>query len=1168
MLAVCEVAFADVAGTVLGTITDSSGAVIPNVPVVLSNAHTGFNRVVKTNGEGEFQFLAVPVGSGYEISVTAPGFEKAVHSSLTLLVNQVYRTDFQLQIGSTEQSVVVSEAAAQVETTSTQLGDVIGSAEMTDLPLNGRSYVDLLGLQPGVVPINSGATYVDTSSSGDQFTGQVSVNGAREAANGFLVNGADVEETYENGAAVIPTLDSIQEFRVLTDTFDAEYGHFSGAIVNVVTKSGTNDFHGNMFEFLRNDDLDARNYFDISGPKGSFKQNQFGGTAGGPIRKNKVFFFSDYQGTRQIVGAATLPVVPSVLERGGNFSDVGSTGFNPLTGTVRGVSGPSGWAAILTQRLGYQVTPDEPYWFAGCASTIQCVFPSEVIPQTAWSAPALKTIGFIPQPNGSNGGQPFYATSAYNQKLRDDKFGERIDWNTRSMGDFAAYYHLDDSNVVNPYAGGNVPGFAGGVPIRGQNFSVSNTITFGSTAVNVARLSFTRFADGGTSPTGGLGPISSFGFVEGGLGIVPGMPAFEGMPHINLNLLGLTFGAADSITAPRANTYEAQEAYAKIVGRHSMKFGGEFRWFQVNILNGGWENGQFSFSGGETGNDFADYLLGAPDQYVQGAPAHENARSKYVGLFAEDSFKLRPNLTLNYGLRWEVTQPWSDTQNRLQTFVPGMQSTRYPGSPTGWVFAGDPGIPSTIAATKYNKLAPRLGVAYSPAANAGLAKTIFGGPGRTSFRAGAGLYYSAFEQYSNYYETGDAPFGLTYFSAAPPNFDQPFTDRFDSTQNPCQRFPYIVPSSSNSVNWATYLPISGQNVFDRRNTIPYTEQFNFNIQRQVGPSTVVTVGYVGSVGRHLLSQDSENPANAAKCLQIRAALGPGSCGPFAEDQIFQLAPGVTDYGTRPYSVTSGRLLSQGQLDFGDIPDIVTVAASGYNALETSVQKSVGPARFLVGYTWSKSLDNMSGFTNGWDYMNPFDHNRSRGLSAFNMTHNFVASYSYNLPFDRIAPREAVAHALVAGWQVSGITRVTTGFPVSIVEGDDHALCACDGIDEPNWNGQRVKILNPREAYSVGGISAKGLYFDTSVFSPEAVGQLGNARRFFFSGPGLNNTDIALEKNTKLTERTTLQFRAEFFNVANHAQFMNPGGDIAGSNFGVITAARDPRIGQVALKLSF
>lgn len=1157
---------AEVTGTISGTVSDPSGAAVEDASVTLQNMDIGVVRHVKTDANGRFEFLSVPVGEHYSVQVQAPGFQTASQTGIKLDVNQKYRADFSLKVGAINETIEVTGNAAQVDTSSTQLGDVISDKKMTSLPLNGRSYIDLMGLQAGVVPIASDDAVNDRHVSGNGNSGQVSVNGQRESANSFLVNGGDVEESVNNGASIVPTLDSIQEFRLLTSSFNAEYGRFSGAIVNVVTKSGTNEFHGSAYEFLRNEAMDARGYFDPT--RGELKRNQFGGTIGMPVIKNKLFFFGDYQGTREVAGVSSgIVPVPSNLERGGDFSDLATTGFGAFTDsngnptTVRGGTSPTNFPAVLSQRLGYTVTGGENYWAPGCSTLAQaqagvCVFPGvngPVIPKAAWSPVAMKTLQFFPGPTGSSQGQPFFSTSAFKSNLRDEKFGIKVDLNTGHGGTVSAYYHWDDANFLEPYNNfSNVPGFAVDTPSRAQQVGLNYTTIFNAATVNEFHLSYTRFAFLKARPTEGLGDITNFGYVKGGLGVIPSNPKYEGVASIGLNNTGAMFGLPDGITGQYNNTYQITDNFTKVKGRHTLKFGGDVRYIQVNERNTYTPNGWFTFSGGETGNDFADYLLGAPDFFNQTSLQLLDSRTKYFGLYAQDTFKARSDLTINYGVRWDTSQPFYDTKNRIQTFVPGLQSKIYPDAPKGFAFPGDPGVPSTLAPTQYDRFAPRLGIAYSPGMTDGFLGKIFGGPGKTSIRMGGGMYYTAIEDLTLFNEVGDPPFGLFYVSPVPVYLEQPYLSR--TSANPGQRFPFAIPPPGATGIWNQYLPISTAPTFRTTNKLPYSEQFNFTIQREIARTTVLTVGYVGSRGRHLLSTVELNPGNAATCLLITTLMPAGQgCGQFGEDTIYATPGGQTFNGTRPYSVTSGRGLSQGLLDFQSNTWEVTGANSNYNALQASVQKDVGRFRFLGAYTWSKSIDNSSGF---YDQIDPYNPRISRALSTFDLTHNFVMSYSYDLPFAKAT--SGAKGKLLAGWTVTGITRFTTGFPVTLRESDDASLCGCTGADVPNYNGQPIHFLNIRKT---------GQWFDTSPFSAETLGVPGNSNRRFFHGPGINNWDFSLHKNTAITEKTNLEFRAEYFNIFNHAQFSSLNGDILG-NFGQVTGARPPRIGQVALKFSF
>src|SRR5215469_15628550 len=1000
--------FAEVTGTVQGTVLDSSAAAVPNATVTLRNLDTGLVRDVKTNASGAYEFLSVPVGENYAVQVEAAGFKKTAQTGIKLDVNQKYRADFTLKVGSIQETVSVSANATQVDTSSTQLGDVISDKKMTSMPLNGRSYIDLMGLQAGVVPVSSDAAVNDRPVSGNGNSGQMSVNGQRESANSFLVNGGDVEESVNNGASIVPTLDSIQEFRLLTSSFNAEYGRFSGAIVNVVTKSGTNDYHGSAYEFLRNEDFDSRGYFDPT--RGELKRNQFGGTMGMPVIKNKLFFFGDYQGTREVAGVSSgLIPVPSMAERGGDFSDLGTTGFGAVGGSVRSGTSPTNFAALLSNRLGYQVNPDESYWFDGCTSTdptTGCVFPGAngpTIPQSAWSPVAVKTLQFIPTPTGTSGGQPFFTSAAEKSHLRDDKYGIKIDITTSHGGTLSGYYHFDDATFLSPYNPlSNVPGFPVVTPSRAQQISVNYTSIINPVTVNELHVGYTRFAFIKNEPQGGLGKNTDFGFVGTGLGVIPSNPKYNGMASIGLNNTGLQFGLPDGITGQYNNTYQITDNFTKVLARHTLKFGEDVRYIQVNERNTYTPNGWFTFSGGETGNDFADYLLGAPDFFNQTSLQFLDSRSKYFGLYVQDTYKATSDLTINYGLRWDVSQPFYDTKNRLQTFVPGKQSKVYPDAPEGFAFPGDPGVPRTLAPTQYNRFAPRLGVAYSPSVSEGVLGKIFGGPGKTSIRAGGGLYYTAIEDLTLFNEVGDPPFGLFYVSPVPVYLDKPYEARKDPT-NPGQRFPFTIPAPGATGIWDQYLPIATAPTFRTDNKLPYSEQFNFTIQREIAHTAVATVSYVGSRGHHLLSTIESNPGNPALCLAIRAALGPSSCGPFGEDTIYTGVPGLgTDYGTRPFSVTSGRGLSNPGnplLDFQSNAWESTSANSTYNAMQASVEKNVGSFRLLGAYTWSKSIDNSSGF---YDQIDPYNPRVSRGLSTFDVTHNFVASYSYDIPLAKSA----------------------------------------------------------------------------------------------------------------------------------------------------------------------
>jgi hypothetical protein len=1174
---------ADVTGTILGNVTDPTGAAVPGAHITLQNSLTGLIRHTVSDSTGGYEFLTVPIGTGYSATAEAQGFEKLTQSDITLLVNQRYRADFQLRVGAVTQSVSVSAQGAQVESSNTQLGTVIESPTILTMPLNGRSYTDMLSLQVGVVPESSGSAAIERSPGGDLDSGILSVNGGRENGNSFLINGGDVNESRDNGAEIVPSLDSIQEFRILTNNYDAEYGKFAGGIINVVTKSGTNQLHGDAFDFVRNNVFDSRSFFELNqinaatgqeipgSALGSFKQNQFGGTLGRPILKDRLFTFTSYQGTRLVEGIPSGDIiVPSPAERAGDFSDVLSRGLPALTGTVEGSNALGDFAQSLSSELGYPVSGGEPYWFSGCANTAQCVFPGQVIPQAAWSPASAKTLQFIPSPVGYANGIPFWSADG-DETLRDDNWSERIDLNSRRSGMWSFYYNFDDSSLLYPFVGGDVLGFPGATQSRAQQANMQQTHSFGSSTVNTLTLNFARFSYANAASGLGFGNVSQWGFVSGGLGIIPSNPTYAGLPEMALTgAYSASFGVDPGMSWQSDNTFEIADNLAKVVGRHTVKFGTQLEYFQINTLESIQENGLFDFSGSETNNDFADYVLGAPSTYLQSGPLMAHVRTRYGSIFGQDSYRVRPGFTVNYGVRWEVSEPYYDTQNLMMAFVPGEQSILFPTSPEGWVFPGDPGIPKTVSPTRWHNFSPRLGLAYSPAFSGGLLGKIFGGPGKFSIRAGGGIFNTSFEEIAANYELGDAPFGIFYTSPTLVYLSEPFKSRV-STTNPGQHFPspIHVPGAPGSadINFATYQPISTSQVWGTNNVLPRMGQYNFTLQRQIGNSSILTVGYVGSVGRHLIGQVDFNPGNPQKCLQILAvftAAGEASegCNQYGEDTIYSIN-GQTFYGTRPYSKTSGRYVSQGILDLADNPAMLTNTNSSYNALQVSLQKRAGPLRFLAAYTYSKSMDDESGFIG--PYINPYNESLSRGLSAFNMEHNFVISYDYSLPFGRWT-RGRVTKNLLDGWAIAGVTHFSTGLPVYIHQSGDLSLCGCDpndpsDVDEPNYLGGPIKFSNPRT-------SASQQFFSTNQFTSETLGHGGDANHSFFGGPGLNNWDFALHRNISITERAHLEFRAEFFNLFNHAQFSEPTGNFNSAAFGDVTNASAGRIGQMALKLVF
>lgn len=1187
LVSVCLVRAAGTGGSIFGTVKDQTGAVVTGATVAAVNDETSLRETTSTSNQGTYVFPVLPVGR-YDVEITQTGFRPYRRTGVVVNTDSSIRIEVTLQPGKRTDSITVTDNGAQPETVSSQMGEVIVSKEITAMPLNGRSYTDLMTIQPGIEPATSitASTVQDVgasalSPSGDLNPGTISINGQREFANGFMVNGSDVEEDVNMGTAIIPNLDSIAEFRILTNNFDAEYGEFSGGQINVITKSGTNAFHGDVFEFLRNRNLDARNYF--SPTRGAFDQSQFGGTFGGPISRNRVFFFADYQGTRLTQGVDTGQIpVPSVAERGGNLSALANSFATTVASgsTVpRTVSGP-GWAAALSQQLGYVVSSGEPYYFvqgegqasnpaltysANCTSTSRCVLPTLSIPQSKWSGPATQLLQYVPAPTNANG---TFSTSAFNQTLRDDKGSYRADANTRS-GTLSAYYFFDRYAQNNPYpvaqGGASVPGFEANNLGLSQLFSVGYLKALNANAVNEFHLSYLRNRTVLGRPEGGLGvTLASQGFLTptGAPSIVALSPQTEGVESVLFN--NFSIGTNTNELRQINNTYQALENFSKVIQGHTLKLGAEVHYDQLNSHPIAQFNGQFLFSGSETGLDFADFLLGIPSQYNQSQLNPFYGRNKYFGMYGQDSWRVRPSLTLNYGLRWDRIEPWYEKYNQISTLEPGHQSVVFPGAPAGILYPTDPGVPRTLAPPG-DEFAPRVGLAFAPQVDLdSLWGKLLGGPGKTSVRAGFGMFYTAIEALTLGVLAANAPYGTTYSSPAPPLFSDPFITA-SSGQDLGQYFPVeLAPLNSSArhpdadLDWSQYIPISGIPGYPTTNRIPYTEEYMFSIERELASNTLLSVNYVGAQAHRLLVLREANTGNPELCLSLSqpSDVAPGSptCGPFGESNFYTTAANQIVNGTR------GPLGA----NFGSDTDQTSIGNSNYNSLQVSVSRKAGRFQFLAGYTYSKSIDQSS---NLGEEVNPIDPSLSRAISSFDVRHNFVISYDYRIPFERLLGHD---NRWTRDWELSGITRFTSGFPVTMYNYGDNSLLGTEpngvnnfGIDEPHYTPGPLQLNhNPRNGAP---------YFNTALFSLQPLGQVGNARRRFFYGPGMNNFDVALHKSVSLTESKSLELRAEAFNVFNHAQFYGPSsvdGNVSGTTFGQVVSAAPPRLMQLAVKFAF
>jgi hypothetical protein len=1146
--------WADVTGSISGYVRDKSGAVLADATVIAVHASTGYTRTVKSDASGQYNLLALPPGH-YSLTASAAHFEKAVIQDVDLNVNDALHFDFSLHVGSVTESVEVQADAQQVQTTSTQLGTTIESPQILAMPLNGRSYLDLLSLQAGVSPANTNGNFSDRSPASGLYSsaGNVSTDGQPEYANAFLVNGAEVNETKNMGAGLIPNADSVAEFRLLTNSFSPEYGKFTGAVMNTVTKSGTNRIHGDLFEFYRNQGMDANSWFS-GGTKPELKRHQFGGVIGGPILKDKIFFFTDYQQTRQVAGLSTGVVqVMSNDERNGIFAD--SVLNNPVQGAA--------WAQTLMNRGGGTIVPGVTlYNQLGTPTTTTDITGATVSAHdiSAYIDPVTaKTIQFIPaanQPNGYN-----FADASHNQSIVDTNISQRIDVNTRSTGDWAFYYHYDDATAVNPiyqqeYMGvTNVPGFPNTEPSRNQLFTISNTKTFGSSVVNTVRVQVFRTAVHTAQPSAStsVSSYSQYGFntdpAAGGL-INTGTSGYaSSLPMFLFN----TFAVGNNwlnLYQPDTN-YGIGDTFSKNMGTHTLSFGGDFRYYQLNVRNECGPNGYFQFSGNETKSDVSDYYIGAPSAFVQCSIQVLDNRTRYLGLFGADTWRVSPTLTLNYGLRWDVARPWSDVYGRLTAPVPGLQSVKFPNSPPGNVVPGDPGVPSTISPTQYNNFGPRIGIAWAPSGG-------IWGENKTSIRAAYGVYYLGAADQGNFGVIGDAPWGLYWASPQPTDFSSPYITRANGvTQG--QHFPFTFPTGPGpfpNFQFGSLMPLYLPGYYNHNKT-QTAEHYNLTIQRQLDKATVLTVGYVGTQGHHIQRSIPLLWGSASLCESL------AGCGPGGEGGVYTQG-GQNYYGTM-VGLINNQAISPNYTNSAGGPVVAFAQAtwmqnsgnSNYNSLQVSAERRAGDLTLLASYTWSHSLDSYSA---AYDPRNP---GRAYGPSTFDLRNNLVLSYNWEIPFARFLG----ARRITTGWHLSGITRFNSGIPISLKSTGDFALTNL-GLDYPTQIAP-VHKMNPRDFGN--------LFFSPSSFATglscgyEVCGVSGSAPQYSFAGPGTINTDAGLEKDTKLTESTALNFRVEMFNVFNHANFLSSGviGNAnAGGLFGQATTAAPGRIGQVSAKFIF
>jgi hypothetical protein len=1025
-----------VAGTLRGVIADPSGGHVPAAAVTLTSQETGARRSAASDAQGEFTITAVPPGE-YRLEAEHEGFVKY---SRTLTVEVDQGQDLRVEMGMAmagKETIEVAGTAPLLRTESPAMGGVIENRQILGLPLDGRNFYQLSLLLPGVAPAAEG------SAGSVRGAFSISVNGAREDANNFLLDGAYNGDPKLNGAGVTPPVDAIREFETATSTYDTSFGRNAGGQISVVTRSGGNQFHGTAYEFFRNGGLSGNNFFAPSDqPAPKYQRHQFGGTLGGPLVHNRTFFFADYEGTRLAAGQTLIANVPTPGERAGDFSASSLVALDPTTG--------------------------QP-------------IPGGKIPPYELSPIGLEIAALYPKPDRDVAGANFVSSPSLTDHV--NHFDVRLDHSFGPSDDLFARDSLVDDNLFDPFAGSpgdaSVPGYGLHIPSRAQNAVLGETHIFGPALVDELRLAFNRVSNGdypqgqGTSVNHQLGlPELSTNARDWGLTLI----SVNGFSPIG-----------DEPTSPErgtTNTWQMADNAAWTRGRHLAKFGFDFRLLQQNAYRDIESHGFFNFTGLLLGNALEELLLGAPTETggaTENNPQH--LRSRSYDFFATDTWRARPDLVLTLGLRYEYNSPAVDAANRADVY----------NQATGSLMQlGQSGFPRGGYDPDYHDLAPRIGLAWSPS-----------GRNTTVFRAAYGIHYD---------QSPLAPGEGLYFSAPYYNFNlfYPIQGLVNlSLTNPYpSNFPFPYPGSAIA--------------FQRDLHTPYIQQWNFGVQRQLGKSRVLEVAYVGSKGTHLI--DSRN--------------------------INQPPPSVHQQnpGPNPY--------------FSEIDIIESQANSAYHSLQARLQQRLWRGlSWLASYTYAKSIDDASGFFNTTGDpnfpQNSYDLSAERGRSDFDIRQRFTLSYAYDLPFSK-------GHRWRGGWQSFGVLTFQTGqpFTVALLPDNDNTNTGISQLgfganDRPNVVGN-PRLSNP----------TPGEWFNTAAFPTPPYGHFGNAGRDILDGPGSRTVNVSMVKNTAISERLNLQFRTEFFNLLNRANFNLPDSFVGSPTFGQVVSAEDPRRIQFAFKLLF
>ncbi len=1067
-------------GTVEGRVSDSSGATVVGAKVSVRDTQTGLTRSVLSAERGAFHISLLPPGS-YTLEVTAKGFSTYSVSQVRVDIGKVVTYYVELQVASSHTQVNVEGGGVMVDTSQT-LGNVVSAREATDLPLNGRDLTQLGLLQPGVAPMTPGLA----EAGGIARAGQAyAVNGERPESNNYLLDGATNVDSVNGGYAIRVPVDAVDEFRILTLNAPAEYGDTSGATTSMVTKSGGNVFHGDAYEFLRNNAFDARNFF--AAQTEPLHRNQFGATLGGPIRKDKDFFFVYYEGQRDTEGTTQAAIVPTAAQRTGDFSGI----VNPVTGQP---------VPLINEFTG------QP-------------FPGNKIPPVLLNPIAMQATNLYPLPN--IGPSVFESTQIGANNY--DQGGFRLDHYFGNNDRLFARYAIASTHQFDPLpiAGAGVPGFPVTDDLLTNSATISDVHLFSANTVQTVRLNFFRnvfLAGQAQNHT----PGSSLGF-----GYQPTLGLNQGVPYL---IVSGYASLGNPITGPQdtyQNDYQGSYSLAMTVGRHNLKFGGDFDRQQINVLFGIATNGFFVFAPFPASDSYASFLLGQPVQFFQGGGQFDRGLRKWIGSgYAQDEWRLSAHLTLNYGLRYEVNTPYTEIRNRLNAWDPGVQSTVYPSAPAGLLFPGDAGVPAGIAAVDYKEFMPRVGLAWDPF-----------GDGKTAIRAGYGIFYDG-------YTNGTGGPLQASVSALP------WTQAY---QLPGPGFNIANPYGGNP-------PPFGGNNFVAPATVltvqsgmlpPYSQNWNFSIERTLGKNYLLDVRYVGTKGTYLPRFIEGNPT----------IYGPG-VNPSNNNQM------------REYTTCN----AAGVCNYGSVGLLAGDSNSTYNALQVAFSKQYANGlSFLASYWYSKSLDDISSLNVAGSApnlvagendlaQNPFDLAAEHGPSLFDATHRFMFSGSYALPSWHGAPKAAAW--LVNGWQMNTIASLSTGTPFTVYDSANVSLQGSAPEITGFYSSRPDLISNPNanQPHTPNEWVSRSPFLQLNPITQ--AGQFGNEGRNVVRGPGIEDVDFSMLKDFNFGETRRLQFRAECFNLLNHPNFGLPENDLESPAFGQILQAGPPRLLQLALKFLF